>query len=76
MLSKPPDTQLASALHTYRVEGVPARDLQNALWEKKIRVRAQGDDKGVRFSAHIYVAPADIDRVLEVVTALAGRKAA
>ena len=76
VLSSPADPRLASAITTFRVEGVPARDLQNALWEKKIRVRAQGDDKGVRFSAHIYVAPADIDRVLEVVTALAGRKAA
>ena len=44
------------------IEGVAARDLQNALWEKKIRVRAQGDDKGVRLSAHVNVAPADIDR--------------
>lgn len=76
VLSSPADPRLASAITTFRVEGVPARDLQNALWEKKIRVRAQGDDKGVRFSAHIYVAPADIDRVLEVVSALAGRKAA
>jgi selenocysteine lyase/cysteine desulfurase len=76
VLSSPPEPRLASAITTFRVEGVTARDLQNALWEKKIRVRAQGDDKGVRFSAHIYVAPADIDRVLEVVSALAVKKAA
>ena len=76
VLSSPADPRLASAITTFRVEGVPARDLQNALWEKKIRVRAQGDDKGVRLSAHIYVAPADIDRVLEVVSALAAKKAA
>ena len=76
ILSSPADPRLASAITTFRVLGVPARDLQNALWEKKIRVRAQGDDKGVRLSAHVYVAPSDIDRVLEVVAKLAARGAA
>lgn len=76
VLSSPADPRLASAITTFRVEGVTARDLQNALWAKKIRVRAQGDDKGVRFSAHLYVAPADIDRALEVVRSLAAPKAA
>ncbi len=75
VLSSPADPRLASAITTFRVEGTTARDLQNALWEKKIRVRAQGDDKGVRLSSHIYVSPADIDRVLEVASALSGRKA-
>ena len=75
VLSSPKDPRLASAITTFRVEGTTARDLQNALWDKKIRVRAQGDDKGVRLSAHIYVSPADIDRVLEVVSALAAKKA-
>jgi len=75
VLSSPQDPRLASAITTFRVEGTTARDLQNALWDKKIRVRAQGDDKGVRLSAHIYVSPADIDRVLEVVSALAAKKA-
>lgn len=74
VLSSPKDPRLASAITTFRVEGTTARDLQNALWEKKIRVRAQGDDKGVRLSAHIYVSPSDIDRVLEVVSALAAKK--
>ena len=74
VLSSPKDPRLASAITTFRVEGTTARDLQNALWDRKIRVRAQGDDKGVRLSAHIYVSPADIDRVLEVVSALAARK--
>jgi selenocysteine lyase/cysteine desulfurase len=66
-LSSPSDERLASAITTFRVRGMTARDLQNALWDKKIRVRAQGDDKGVRLSAHRYVSPADIDRVLRVV---------
>jgi selenocysteine lyase/cysteine desulfurase len=76
VLSSPADPRLASAITTFRIKGVPARDLQNALWREKIRVRAQGDDKGVRFSAHIYVAPADIDRVLGVASALAAKAAA
>ncbi len=71
VLASPGDRRLASSITTFRVDGVGARDLQNALWKQRIRVRAQGDDKGVRLSAHIYVAPADIDRVLGVVAALA-----
>ena len=67
VLSSPTDDRLASAITTFRVSGMKARDLQNALWDQKIRVRAQGDDKVVRLSAHIYVSPADIDRVLSVV---------
>lgn len=73
VLSSPSDPRLASAITTFRVEGVSARDLQNALWARKIRVRAQGDDKGVRLSAHVCVAPGDIDVVLAVVTSLASR---
>jgi selenocysteine lyase/cysteine desulfurase len=69
-LSSPQDPRLAAAITTFRVEGVTARGLQDALWERKIRVRAQGDDKGVRLSAHLYVAPRDIDAVLETVAAL------
>jgi selenocysteine lyase/cysteine desulfurase len=69
VLSSPDDPRLAAGITTFRVEGVAARALQEALWtRKKIRVRAQGDDKGVRLSAHIYVSPADIDAVLDVVS--------
>jgi selenocysteine lyase/cysteine desulfurase len=76
VMASPSDPRLGSAIVTFRVDGVSARDLQNALWAQKIRVRAQGDDKGVRLSAHVYVSPSDIDRVLGVVSALAGKKAA
>jgi selenocysteine lyase/cysteine desulfurase len=71
VLSSPADPRLASAITTFRLEGVPARDLQNALWEKKIRVRAQSDANGVRLSAHVCIGPEDIDRVLGVVARLA-----
>ena len=71
VLSSPADPRLASAITTFRVEGVSARNLQNALWEKKIRVRAQSDANGVRLSAHVCIGPEDIDRVLGVVASLA-----
>jgi len=71
-LLSPTDRRQASAIATFAVSGVTGRALQDALWEKKIRVRAQGQtvDRPVRLSAHLDVSPADIDRVLEVVAAL------
>jgi len=66
-LSSPADRRLASAITTFRVEGMKAKALQDALWTRKIRVRAQNDARGVRLSAHMYVMPADIDAVLDVV---------
>ena len=71
-LASPSDRRFASAITTFAVEGVPARDLQNDLWARKVRVRAQGDERGVRLSAHLYVSPADIDTVLEVVRSYRG----
>lgn len=76
VLSSPADPRLASAITTFKVEGVTARDLQNALWEKKIRVRAQSDANGVRLSAHVCIGPDDIDRVLGVVARLASSRRA
>ncbi|MBI3667918.1 MAG: aminotransferase class V-fold PLP-dependent enzyme [Acidobacteria bacterium] len=69
-LSSPADPRLAAAITTFGVSGRTGRQVQDALWERKIRVRAQGGDLGVRLSAHLYVSPADIDRVLEVVSSL------
>ena len=66
-LASPADRRLASAITTFRVEGMKAKALQDALWARKIRVRAQGDARGVRLSAHVYVMPSDIDAVLRVV---------
>jgi selenocysteine lyase/cysteine desulfurase len=69
-VSSPSDPRFASAITTFAVRGMTGRQLQDALWTRKIRVRAQGGDRGVRLSAHLYVSPADIDHVLEVVSAL------
>lgn len=65
-LSSPADRRLASAITTFRVDGVKARALQDALWARQVRVRAQSDARGVRLSAHLYMSPADVDTVLEV----------
>jgi selenocysteine lyase/cysteine desulfurase len=70
-VASPADPRLAAAITTFRVEGVTAKALQDALWERQIRVRAQNDARGVRLSAHIYVGPADIDTVLSVTDRLA-----
>ncbi|HKW02840.1 MAG TPA: aminotransferase class V-fold PLP-dependent enzyme [Vicinamibacterales bacterium] len=69
-LSSPAERRFASAITTFAVAGKTGRELQDALWAKKIRVRAQGGDRGVRLSAHLYVSPTDIDHVLEVVSAM------
>lgn len=69
-LASPADPRFAAAITTFRVEGVTSRALQDALWAQRIRVRSQGDEKGVRLSAHLYVGPKDIDRVIETVASL------
>jgi selenocysteine lyase/cysteine desulfurase len=68
-LSSPADLRFASAMTTFGVAGRTSNELQDELWKKKIRVRAQGD-WGVRLSAHFYVATKDIDRVLDIVESL------
>lgn len=72
-VASPGDPGLTAAITTFRVEGVKAKALQDALWERRVRVRAQGDERGVRLSAHLYVSPADIDTVLDVTRRVAAR---
>ncbi|HET9314092.1 MAG TPA: aminotransferase class V-fold PLP-dependent enzyme [Vicinamibacteria bacterium] len=71
-LRSPSDPRLAAAITTFRVEGLTGKALQDALWSRKVRVRSQGEEKGVRLSAHVYVSPGDIDTVLGVVEGLRG----
>jgi len=73
VLTSPADPSMTAAITTFRVEGVKAKALQEALWAKRIRVRAQNDERGVRLSAHLYVAPADVDIVLDVTREVAAR---
>ena len=69
-ISSPEDPRLASAITTFRIEGVKAKALQEALWVRRVRVRPQSDARGVRLSAHMYMSPADVDTVLEVASKL------
>ena len=74
-VASPADARLAAAITTFRVEGVKAKALQDALWTRRVRVRAQNDDRGVRLSAHMYVSPSDVDAILaETQRVAAGRK--
>jgi isopenicillin-N epimerase len=68
-LVSPADPRLTAAITTFGVEGLAPRALQDVLWQRRIRVRAQRSHAGVRLSAHLYNGPADIDTVLEVVAA-------
>jgi isopenicillin-N epimerase len=72
-IASPADPRLTAAITTFRVEGVAAKVLQDALWARRVRVRAQGDERGVRLSAHLYVSPADVDAVVEVAREVAAR---
>jgi isopenicillin-N epimerase len=71
--ASPADPRLGAAITTFRVDGVKAKALQDALWARRVRVRAQSDERGVRLSAHLYVAPADVDAVLDVTREVAAR---
>jgi selenocysteine lyase/cysteine desulfurase len=73
-VASPADSRLASAITTFRVDGVKAKALQDALWARRVRVRAQNDERGVRLSAHMYVSPADIDTILDVANRLAAQR--
>jgi len=63
--------ELWAGATTFGLENKSAAELQDALWAAKIRVRAQGKNKRVRLSAHLYVSPADIARTLDIVQTLA-----
>jgi selenocysteine lyase/cysteine desulfurase len=68
-IASPGDPRLTAAITTFRVNGMKAKALQDALWAKRVRVRAQNDERGVRLSAHMYVSPADVDVALDVIRA-------
>ncbi len=72
-IASPADPRLTAAITTFRIDGVKAKTLRDALWAERVRVCAQNGERGVRLSAHPYVSPADIDRVLEVTRQLAAR---
>ena len=72
-IASPADPLLTAAITTFRVDGVKAKALQDALWARRVRVRAQGDERGVRLSAHLYVSRADVDAIVDVTREVAAR---
>lgn len=70
-VASPRDSRFTAAMTTFGVEGHSARELQNALWQQKIRVRAQNERVGARICCHLYVSPGDIDRALAVISGMA-----
>jgi selenocysteine lyase/cysteine desulfurase len=72
-MASPADPRLTAAITTFRVDGVKAKALQDALWARRVRVRAQGDERGVRLSAHLYVSPADVDAIIDATQEVAAR---
>jgi selenocysteine lyase/cysteine desulfurase len=72
-IASPADPRLTAAITTFRVDGVKAKALQDALWTKRVRVRAQNDERGVRLSAHMCVNPADVEVILDLTREVAAR---
>ncbi len=63
--------ELWAGATTFGLENKSSAELQDALWAAKIRVRAQGKNRRVRLSAHLYVNSEDIARALDIVRTLA-----
>jgi isopenicillin-N epimerase len=59
--------QMSSGLTTFRVDGVEGKALQDELWRRgRIQPRALREDRGVRYSTHIYNSECEIDRALQI----------
>jgi selenocysteine lyase/cysteine desulfurase len=66
----PADPAMCAGITVYAVEGLGGPQLQDEMWKRgRLRPRANGD--GVRHSTHVFNSPAEIDRALEIVRALA-----
>ena len=71
-ISSPVHPDLAGAVVVYKVDGVPAQKLLDAMWQGKgLRPRSMGDGLGMRHSCAIYNNEAEIDASLDVVRTLA-----
>lgn len=67
----PVHPEMSSGLTTFKVDGVEGKALQNELWRRgKIQPRALGEDRGVRYSTHIYNSEDEIDRTLQIIEEL------
>ncbi len=69
-LNSPASPELTACVTNFSLEGKTGDQIQDALWRRRIRVRAVGP--GVRCGTHYYCREAEIDRILEGVSELAG----
>jgi isopenicillin-N epimerase len=75
-INSPTHPDLAGAVVVYSVDGVPAKDLEDAMWNRRrLRPRSVGDPLGVRHSCQIYNSEEEIDAALEIVRDLARKHA-
>lgn len=68
-LVSPESAELCASVTNFRVEGMTPADLQDSLWDKRLRVRHMGD--GVRCGTHFYCAEEEIERLLARVREIA-----
>ena len=66
----PEDNAICAGITVYAVDGVSGDKLQDEMWNRA-RLRPRSSGPGVRHSTHIFNSPAEIDKALEVVHALA-----
>jgi len=64
----PMHPEMSSGLTTFRVDGIEGKAIQDELWRRgKIQPRALREDRGVRYSTHIYNSEHEIDRALQII---------
>jgi len=77
-LAKCPKVKIRSSVHpemfgavtSFSVEGRKPKEVQDALWQARVRVREISEDFGVRCGTHVYVLDEDVDRIVDVVRKL------
>ncbi|MEQ1584447.1 MAG: aminotransferase class V-fold PLP-dependent enzyme [Cyclobacteriaceae bacterium] len=67
-----PEETMCAGITVYNVQGMTGSQLQEEFWTRgRMRPRASGAEFGVRHCTHIFNNEAEIDKALEIVTALA-----
>jgi len=66
-----PVEEVSSAVVIFQVEGMDAREAYGRLYEEH-KIAGAGMGGGIRFSPHFYNTMEDMERAVEVVTAVAG----
>lgn len=68
----PEEEAMCAGITVYNVQGMTGSQLQEEFWTRgRMRPRASGAEFGVRHCTHIFNSEAEIDKALEIVTALA-----